>query len=309
VPGEPGRAAFLAYRAGAEVARALPPALGRGMARTAARAMTACWPARRRQVELNLRRASRGTLQGSALRRAVSRMFGYYARYWHEMFRLRADVAGIEAAVDSEGYEHVAGPQAAGQGVIIALPHLGNWDAAGAWLAGRGHRLTVVAEALEPKVLFDWFAAERRALGMEVVPLGPDAMVAVLGAIKDGQVVALVCDRDITGDGVAVDLFDEPTTMPGGPALLALRTGAPLVPVGVSFVAKDRHFVRLGPPVPAVRQGSLRDDVARVTQDLARRFEGLIAATPDQWLIMQPVWPSDLPAADGAAASNAGRTP
>jgi KDO2-lipid IV(A) lauroyltransferase len=309
VPGEPGRAAFLAYRAGAEVARALPPALGRGMARTVARAMTACWPAKRRQVERNLRRASRGSLDGAALRQAAGRLFANYARYWHEMFRLREDIAGIEAAVDSTGYEHVAGPQAEGRGVILALPHLGNWDAAGAWLAGRGHALTVVAETLEPKRLFDWFAAERRALGMEVVPLGPDAMVAVLGALKRGHVVCLVCDRDITGDGIDVELFGEPTTMPGGPALLALRTGAPLLPVGVSFLPDDRHRVDIHSPVAAVRQGRLRDDVARVTQDLARRFEGLIGAAPDQWLIMQPVWPADRPVADGAAATAAGAGP
>ena len=104
---------------------------------------------------------------------------------------------------------------------------------------------------------------------------------------------ACVCDRDLTGDGIEVDLFGERTTMPGGPALLALRTGAPLLPVGVTFLPNGRHHVRIEAPVPTERQGRLRDDVARVTQDLALRFEGLIGAAPDQWLIMQPVWPAD----------------
>jgi KDO2-lipid IV(A) lauroyltransferase len=255
--------------------------------------MTAAWPTRRRQVERNLQRATRGELNGDDLRRATRRVFDNYGRYWHELFRLRRGVDAVEAETDSEGYEHIAIPQADGRGVILALPHLGNWDAAGAWLSGRGHRLTVVAEPLDPPELFEWFAAQRRALGMEVIPLGPGAAGAVLRAIVDGEIGCLVCDRDLTGDGVPVELFGEPTTMPGGPAVLALRSGAPLVPVGIYFRPNSRRFINILAPVPTDRRGSLRDDVQRVTQELARRFEELIAAAPDQWLVMQPVWPAD----------------
>ena len=293
MPGAAGRAAYLAYRAGADVARVLPPALGLSLARNVSRAMTAAWPTRRRQVERNLQRATRGELNGDDLRRATRRVFDNYGRYWHELFRLRRGVDAVEAETDSEGYEHIAIPQADGRGVILALPHLGNWDAAGAWLSGRGHRLTVVAEPLDPPELFEWFAAQRRALGMEVIPLGPGAAGAVLRAIVDGEIGCLVCDRDLTGDGVPVELFGEPTTMPGGPAVLALRSGAPLVPVGIYFRPNSRRFINILAPVPTDRRGSLRDDVQRVTQELARRFEDLIAAAPDQWLVMQPVWPAD----------------
>jgi KDO2-lipid IV(A) lauroyltransferase len=223
----------------------------------------------------------------------VGRLFANYGQYWYELFRLRRDVRNIEADTDSEGYEHIAGPQAVGQGVILALPHLGNWDAAGAWLAGRGHRLTVVAEPLEPPELFAWFAAERRELGMDVVPLGPGAAGALLRVLANGEIAALVCDRDLTGDGVEVEFFGETTTMPGGPAVLALRSGARIVPVGIYFRPPARRLVKILPAVPTDRRGSLRDDVQRVTQDLARRFETLIAAAPDHWLMMQPVWPSD----------------
>ncbi|MEX0664203.1 MAG: phosphatidylinositol mannoside acyltransferase, partial [Acidimicrobiia bacterium] len=288
-----GRAAYLAYRAGADVARALPPALGLRIARGISRGMTAIFSKRRLQVERNLRRATRGALSEGELHRATSRLFSNYGQYWYELFRLRREHRSLEADTDSEGYEHIAEPQAAGRGVILALPHLGNWDAAGAWLAGRGHRLTVVAEPLEPPELFTWFATERRELGMDVVPLGPGAAGALLRALADGGIAALVCDRDLTGDGVEVELFGEPTTMPGGPAVLAFRSGAPIVPVGIYFRPAARRFVRILAPVPTERRGSLRDDVQRVTQDLARCFEGLIAAAPDHWLMMQPVWPSD----------------
>jgi KDO2-lipid IV(A) lauroyltransferase len=255
--------------------------------------MTALWSTRRQQVERNLRRATKATLTDDELRRTAGRLFANYGQYWYELFRLRRDVRNIEADTDSEGYEHIAGPQAASQGVILALPHLGNWDAAGAWLAGRGHRLTVVAEPLEPPELFAWFAAERRELGMDVVPLGPGAASALLRVLANGEIAALVCDRDLTGDGVEVEFFGETTTMPGGPAVLALRSAAPIVPVGIYFRPPARRLVKILPPVPTDRRGSLRDDVQRVTQDLARRFETLIAAAPDHWLMMQPVWPSD----------------
>jgi KDO2-lipid IV(A) lauroyltransferase len=291
LPAAPGRAAYLAYRAGADIARALPPAFGLQLARTVSRGLTALWTHRRREVAQNLRRASRGSLDDGELRRGVSEVFANYGRYWHELFRLREELDGLEAATDSEGYEHIAGPQAEGRGVILALPHLGNWDAAGAWLAARGHELTVVAEPVEPAELFEWFAAERRALGMQVVPLGPDALLQVLRALGTGRVVCLVSDRDLTGDGVPVSLFGEATTMPGGPAMAALRTGAPLLPVGTYFRGPTRHFIRILPPVPAERRGRLRDDVHRVTQELANRFEVLIGAAPEQWLMMQPMWP------------------
>ena len=293
MPAAPGRAAYLAYRAGADIARALPPAFGRGLARTVSRGITTLWTSKRREVARNLQHASQGALDDAALRRAVADVFANYARYWHELFRLRAEVNGLETSTDSEGYEHIQVPQAEGRGVILALPHLGNWDAAGAWLAARGHDLTVVAEPVEPPELFDWFAGERRALGMDVVPLGPDAIIEVLRAIGEGRVVCLVSDRDLTGDGIPVEFFGEPTTMPGGPALVALRTGAPLLPVGTYFGPRARHFIRILPPVPAERRGRLRDDVQRVTQDLAHRFEELIGAAPDQWLMMQPMWPAN----------------
>lgn len=293
MPGATARAAYLAYRGGAEVARALPRSIGVHVARGVSRAMTTVWTTRRRQVERNLERVTRGELSQEELRQASGRLFANYGQYWHELFRLRLNDPAIERDTEAEGYEHIAGPQAEGRGVILALPHLGNWDAAGAWLAGRGHHITVVAEPLEPPELFSWFVEQRRVLGMEVIPLGAGAAGALLRALADGGIAALVCDRDLTGDGVEVELFGEPTTMPGGPAVLALRTGAPIVPVGIYFLAEGRRRLRIMPPVPAERRGTVRDDVQRVTQDLARVFEELISAAPDNWLMMQPVWPSD----------------
>jgi phosphatidylinositol dimannoside acyltransferase len=286
------RASYLAYRAGAELARIVPAAFAEPAARVVGRAIALGMPSRRRQVERNLRRATDGRLRGPALRKAVGETFDSYTRYWLELFRLPNEMGG-ELEITVVGLEHLTNATEAGSGAIMALPHVGGWEFAGAWLAGQGSPPTVVVEPVEPPELFDWFAATRRALGMTVVELGPTAGQTVLRALRHNQVVCLLCDRDLTGDGVEVEFFGETTTLPGGPATLALRTRAPLLPTAVYFRPDGGHHAVVQPPIPAQREGRLRDDVARVTQLLARRFEQLIRASPEQWHLMQPNWPSD----------------
>lgn len=292
------RVAYHAYRAGADLARRLPPALADPTGRLLARSMVVAWPARRRQVRRNLRRVTAGALQGAALERAVSSTFANYARYWLDLFRLASlPAAEIDSRFEVEGFEHLLDARDAGRGAVVALPHLGHWDFAGAWLASQGYDVTVVAEPVEPPELFAWFTAIRERLGLDVVTLDRRAGAKLLRALSANRFVCLLCDRDLSGDGVEVEFFGERTRLPGGPATLALRTGAPLVPVGVHFLADGRYGARVLPPVPMQRAGRLADDAARVTQDLARRFEDLIRAAPEEWLVMQPNWPSDT--ADG----------
>ena len=135
---------------------------------------------------------------------------------------------------------------------------------------------------------------------MDVVALGPEAASASLRALRDNGLLALVCDRDLRGDGVEVEFFGEKTTMPAGPAMLALRARATIVPVAVYFRPQGGHHAVVRPPLDTTRRGSVRDDVARITQELATEFEGLIAAEPQQWHLLQPNWPSDHQAAEQA---------
>ena len=287
------RASYLAYRAGAELARIVPGSMAEPAARVLGQTLALAMPGRRRQVERNLRRASGGALQGLALRMAVAETFGSYGRYWLELFRL-PDEASRPLELEIEGFDHVTHGLERGTGVVLALPHLGGWDFAGAWLASsKGLPITVVVEPVEPPELFEWFAGVREGLGMNVVQLGPDAGKAVLQALRRNEVICLLCDRDLVGDGIPVEFFGERTTLPAGPATLALRTGAPLLPVAVYFRPEGGHHAVVMPPVPAEREGRLRDDVTRVTQDLAHRFEELIRAAPEQWHLLQPNWPSD----------------
>jgi KDO2-lipid IV(A) lauroyltransferase len=260
--------------------------------------MVRVWGEKREQVRRHLVRASRGALSGDALDRATRQQFANYARYWYEMFRLQpGDRAALNETFKPAGNSHLEAAVAQQRGVILALPHLGNWDLAGAWLSTQVQHVTVVAEPVEPPELFEWFVDTRRALGMEVIALGPGAGPALLRALRAEHVVCLVCDRDIAGDGVEVEFFGERTRLPGGPATLALRTGAPLLPVAAYFQGETGHGATIEAPIRVERRGRLRDDVTRVTQDLAHRFEELISAAPEQWLLMQPNWPSDVTAA------------
>jgi lauroyl/myristoyl acyltransferase len=291
----PKRTPYYAYRAGAELAQILPEPVGVPLARGATKVGAAFMTERRHQIERNLRRVCGPGFAGAELRQAVTATFDSYGRYFYELFRLRTyEPQWILDHFHCLGVEHVAAGVADGRGAVLALPHLGNWDFAGAWLALQGYTVTVVAEPVEPPELFDWFAGVRRALGMTVVQLGPDAGRVVLQALRNNQIVCLLCDRDIVGDGIEVDFFGEHTTLPAGPATLALRTGAPLLAAAVYFAPQGGHHAVVMPPVPAQREGRLRDDVGRVTQELAYRFEELIRAAPDQWHLLQPNWPSDL---------------
>jgi KDO2-lipid IV(A) lauroyltransferase len=177
--------------------------------------------------------------------------------------------------------------------VVVATAHLGAWDAGGAWLAGRGLAPLTVAEALRPAELFEWFVSLRAALGMEVVPAGPRALGSLRAALAAGRVVALICDRDLARRGVEVEFFGEPTTLPAGPALLALDSRAPLVPAAFYTGPGHRYLAVFRPPVPVERTGDRRGDVARVARTLALELESLIRRSPEQWHLMQPNWPSD----------------
>lgn len=250
---------------------------------------------RRLVVERNLRRALDPDLDGLQLDALVDATFASYAHYWIESFRLPGTpVADIDARMTAIGAGHIETAMAAGHGCVLALPHLGAWEWAAFWLAKvKGHPVTAVVEQIEPPELAAWFMGLRRQFGIDVVPYGPAAAAACAKALKAGHVLALLCDRDLAGNGIAVDFFGERTTLPGGPATLALRTGAPLLPATVMFDIDGGHLGVALAPLDTERRGPLRADVARVTQDLADALEALIRRAPDQWHLLQPNWPSD----------------
>lgn len=297
--------AVQAIRAGRIAASRLPAPLARGVAESAAvvmsrRPLGRAWDARRRMVARHLARVlgSDAPAPGSRrMGRLVDAAIASYARYWAESLRIPGlGAAALDAGITYDGYEHVAAGRAAGRGTILVLPHLGGWEWAGAQLAASGHPVSVVVERLEPPELFDWFAAFRESLGMHVIPVGPDAGSRCAAALADNHLLCLLSDRLIAGSGVEVDFFGEPTSLPAGPATLALRTGAALLPAAVYFGGRtDEHLGVIPPPLDTSRRDGLRSDVRRVTQEMASALEGLIRRAPTQWHLMQPNWPSDTP--------------
>ncbi len=302
--------AYHVYRAGAAVARAVPELLVDTGAAALAAAAASIPSERRFCVERNLRRVSGADLPPARLRRQVRRTFMAYARYYVESARLpdldRRRVAGMFTA---EGFGHIEDGVASGTGPILVLPHLGGWEWAGHWLTEvPGYRVTAVMEPLEPPELHDWFVAYRRRLGMNIVTLGDGAAGELVRAIRDANVVCLLSDRDVGGTGVEVEFFGERTRLPAGPATLALRTGAALLPTAVYHAGRGRNHAVIRPPVPAQRTDRrLREDVASVTQALARELEILVRAAPDQWHLMQPNWPSDVAALEQRRHADAHR--
>ena len=290
-----GAATYGGYRLAALAARGLPGFAAQGLAPALGLGANFASPERRDMIARHLKRAD-PTIGGIRLRRAVQEAFDSYTRYWLESFRLpHLSSRAVERGMRVDGYEHVTEGLEHGNGVILALPHLGGWEWAGRWMVDQGHGLTVVVETIDPPELFDWFVDLRSQLGMRVVPLGPSAGREVIAALKRNDVVCLLCDRDIQRSGVDVEFFGETTTIPAGPATLSLRTGAPLLPTAVYFTDRtDGHYGVVRPPISNHRgDGGLRDDVQRVSQSLADELEHLIRRAPHQWHLFQPNWPSD----------------
>ena len=285
------------YRTGSRIARTLPAPVARVVADVGGSAAGHVLRSRREVIERNLRRVD-PTLSGARLRRLVDVTFESYARYYEESFRLPGtSAAALDAGFRADGWHRIDEALEAGRGAIVALPHLGGWEWSGFWVTQvQGRPVTAVVERLEPAALFDWFVELRRSFGFEVVPLGPGAGAATARALKANHTLALLCDRDLAGTGPEVEFFGERTRLPGGPATLALRTGAPLLPTAVYFDGPDLRRSVVLPALDTSRQGRLRDDVARVTQDLAHALEDLIRRAQEQWHLLQPNWPSDLAA-------------
>ncbi|MFF2378162.1 phosphatidylinositol mannoside acyltransferase [Streptomyces xiamenensis] len=229
-----------------------------------------------------------------------------YLRYWIESFRL--PVWGEERIRDCfyvADFDLVTDTLKEGRGVVLALPHCGNWDVAGAWLVTELRiPLTTVAERLKPETLYDRFVAFREGLGMEVVPhTGGSAFGILSRRLRKGGVVALVADRDLSASGVQVDFFGEPTRMPAGPALLAQQTGAALFPVELWYDETKVIKGRVHPAVDVPEQGTRAERTTVMTQALADCFAAGIARRPHDWHMLQRLWLADLEPRPGEAGA------
>ncbi|MFE0803941.1 phosphatidylinositol mannoside acyltransferase [Streptomyces sp. NPDC058812] len=294
------------YGAGWSTVKKLPEPVAARLGRTVA---DIAWKQRGtgvRRLESNYARVvpEAGPERLAALSRAGMRS---YLRYWMESFRLPAwSDERIRTGLTVKDLHHLTDGMDAGKGVVLALPHLANWDLAGAWVTTKlGIPFTTVAERLKPETLYDRFVAYREGLGMEVLPhSGGTAFGTLARRLRDGGLVCLVADRDLSASGVEVDFFGETARMPAGPALLALQTGARLLPVTLWYDESPVMKGRVHPPVEVPESGTRAEKTSVMTQALADAFATGIADHPEDWHMLQRLWLKDLDPAKAPAVAD-----
>ena len=251
-----------------------------------------------RVLEGNLLRVLGPEATGKELRAVSREAMRSYARYWLEIFRLpvmRSDRL-VEQTIEVGHVEELLKNLESGRGVVVPLPHMGNWDQAAAWVIGRGAgSFTTVMERLEPASVYERFFAFRAGLGMEVLPAtgGPNPFGTLAQRLRGGKLVALPCDRDVTGGGIEVEFFGERALMMGGPAALAVQTGAALMPASMWF-EDARWGVHIHEEIPGPAAWDRWQKAAAMTQEIARVFEQGIREHPADWHMLQRVFVADL---------------
>ena len=248
-------------------------------------------------------------VDGKELRTLSRAALQSYARYWLEVFRL--SVTPVERLVSGMRFQ---GPNEAtmfanlkaGRGVIIALPHMGNFEQAGAWVIGRGAgKFTTVAERLRPESVYESFLRFRQSLGFEVLPLtgGGSPFGTLAHRLRAGGLVCLVSDRDLKASGVEVEMFGEKARI-SAVAALAVHTGAALMPTATWFDGED-WGARIYDEIPVPETGTRAEKVAAMSQALADRFTEAIAEHPQDWHMLQKVFTADLDPARSAVGPGA----
>ncbi|MFJ8930993.1 phosphatidylinositol mannoside acyltransferase [Streptomyces sp. NPDC102364] len=284
------------YGLGWATVKKLPEPVAQRLGRTIA---DAAWKKRGkgvRQLEANLARVVPDATP-ERLQQLSKKNMRSYLRYWMESFRLPAwSKARIREGVSIKDIHYLTEGLDSGKGVVLALPHMGNYDLAGAWVTTKlDTPFTTVAERLKPETLYDRFVAYREGLGMEVLPhTGGAAFGTLARRLRAGGLVCLVADRDLSSSGVEVKFFGETTRMPAGPAMLAQQTGALLLPVTLWYDDSSIMRGRVHPPVDVPETGTRAEKTSVMTQALADAFATGIADHPEDWHMLQRLWLADL---------------
>jgi phosphatidylinositol dimannoside acyltransferase len=293
---------YWGYRSAEWLAMSLPERTGRRVFETLGRVAHRRLHGVRATVAANQARVLGAEPSDARVDHATREAFELYARFWFDAFRIRTmPEKEFNERIVVFGVENIDRALEAGKGCVCALPHMGNWDAAGHWFGANGYRIAAVAEELRPPRLYELFLRHREELGMRIVGLTKEGHVGqqLKQLLSENWMVALVADRDLTGRGTEVEMFGATRRVPAGPALLSLSSGAPLVVCPV-YTRDDGWEVRIEEPLEIERTGVIREDVAALSRLMAERFERAIAAKPTDWHMFQPAWDGS---ASAAAAS------
>lgn len=250
------------------------------------------WREKRENAIRNMERVLGPGANPRAVRRLAHRSFVNYAKYLVDMVRLdhvRPD--DLDRLVRVEGWEHLTEALARGNGLIFVGGHIGNSDLAAAVLASRGFPVHVIAETLEPPRWDNLVQTARAGVGLRVVPLGSSAL-RLFRLLRAKGILALMIDRPLDDEGIAVNFFGGQTRVPAGAAALALRTNASIL--GGSLVRLGKGYVgTISPVIPHPATGDERLDLEALNQALFDWLEQVIRQYPDQWFMFRPMWPAE----------------
>ena len=278
----------LAYFAGWRLVRTLPEKSAYGLFSCIGRRVVKANGSSVQRLRFNLSRV-KPDFSEVELESLLSRAYDSYLRYWCDTFRIQDwSPERIQETVTLTNGHLLIDPMRSDRGVVIALPHSGNWDHAGAYFCSIGIPLVTVAERLKPEALFQKFLEYRNSMGFEVLSLDSRSFVTLMKRAREKRLIALVSDRDLSRSGVDVDFFGYPSRMPAGPALLAVKTGIPLVVAHVSYTPTGIHINFSEVPVP--QEGTESEKVSKVVQACADLFADGIAEHPEDWHMLQRIW-------------------
>jgi KDO2-lipid IV(A) lauroyltransferase len=294
----------LALRVGLPLADLVVRSLPRGLAYAMADRLGRTWhrrsEVRRTMVAANLARVCAATgrpTSGPAFNALVERAFVEYARYYLELLRApHYQVRRLDSTVSVDDWE--AWRPRLHEGMVVVSLHLGNFEPFGLLLAAEGLRAVAPVEETRPRELFEFLRARRAAGRVEVVPLSRSRR-PMIEALRSGGIAALIADRDLSGHGHPVTMFGHPTTLPTGPAALAVISGRPLLVAACIREAPEQFRARVW-LVESARTGDRQADTAALTEAMGQLFEEAIAIAPEQWFAaFQPYWLDQRAAARG----------
>jgi lauroyl/myristoyl acyltransferase len=267
----------LAYSLGLVISTAAFPLLGR----------------QRRALEANLRRV-RPDLDQPTLRKLAWRNWLGHTKAWIDFFKIpRMDRRKLSGLLLPIGTEHLDAATAAGKGVIVVAPHMGSWELACASWAARYGPIGVMVERIEPRRLFEHVFRLRSQMGIKVIPLSRTGARDLLRLLREGRMVILAMDRDILGTGRPLPFFGEVSRFPTGAVELALKTGAPILPAYCVRDPDDRYIAIGEAPMFLTPTGDHEADVQRAMEQILATFERFIRRFPDQWHVLEPIWPGE----------------
>ncbi|HYU21153.1 MAG TPA: lysophospholipid acyltransferase family protein [Chloroflexota bacterium] len=283
---------YWAHLIGSFLLRFIPPQVGYFLADLFAPLIGFCWPGHYRRARHNMAHVLGPSADPREISRRVRGVFRNYGKYMIDLLWLpQAHFQDLDRNFRIVGLDHIDQAMRRGNGLVLVTAHMGNWDLAGAVLAGKGYPVNVIVETLEPLRWNERVQDIRERVGMKAIPLenGVRDMLAVL---RSNEILGVLIDRPLDRDGIPVRFFDAVTRVPEGAAKLALRTGAGVVAAGI--VRQGRRFVaHVSPLLDVEPSGDRTRDAQELTQQAMNWLESVIHQYPEQWFMFRNMWPRE----------------